>query len=225
MQQLALKHRQNKSQSQRIILFTCSPLPESVTDKDMIKLAKRLKKLAIAVDIVALGAALEPTVLLKLEAFHNNIKGPDDAEHQSHLETMQPGPELISDRIRSTPILAAEGMGMGGNNGDDGGEGGGGGGGGFEYGVDPSADPELALALRMSMEEEEARAQRQVREVEEREGKTDLEMVPEAAAEGEDAAGTSNIKSEAKDDELKEDENNKKDEGDGPAGSEKMDTS
>lgn len=37
------------------------------------------------------------------------------------------------------------------------GGGGGGGGGNYEFGVDPSMDPELAMALRMSLEEEQAR--------------------------------------------------------------------
>jgi 26S proteasome regulatory subunit N10 len=45
------------------------------------------------------------------------------------------------------------------------------GGSGFEFGVDPSADPELAMALRMSMEEESNRLDRQRREREEAEKK------------------------------------------------------
>lgn len=191
----------------------------------MIKLAKRLKKLAIAVDVIALGAALDPAVLTKLETFHTNIKGPDESEHQSHLVTIPPGPELLSDKVRMTPVLGGDGAGMGGGGGGgEGGEGGSGDASGFEYGVDPSADPELALALRMSMQEEEQRAQREVREREERDGKTELETVQEAAAEGESATESSKT-GDGSSVEKKSENDDKKDDGAGPASGDKMDTS
>lgn len=54
--QLALKHRQNKNLRQRIILFIGSPLEGSGADeKAMVKLAKKLKKNNIAVDVVSFG--------------------------------------------------------------------------------------------------------------------------------------------------------------------------
>ena len=54
--QLALKHRENKNLRQRVIVFAASPVE---TDQDtMVKLAKKLKKNNIAVDIVALGDAI-----------------------------------------------------------------------------------------------------------------------------------------------------------------------
>mmetsp|Transcript_32763 Transcript_32763/g.53151 ORF Transcript_32763/g.53151 Transcript_32763/m.53151 type:complete len:148 (+) Transcript_32763:34-477(+) len=48
--QLALKHRQNKNQRQRIIVFVGSPLT-SDTEK-LVKIAKKLKKNNVAVDLV-----------------------------------------------------------------------------------------------------------------------------------------------------------------------------
>jgi len=51
--------------------------------------------------------------------------------------------------------------------------------GGFEFGVDPSMDPELAMALRMSFEEEQNRLEKQRREQEEQENKSKLDSVPE----------------------------------------------
>lgn len=134
-----------------------------------------MKKNAINVDIIAFGD-LDPTITSKLEKFHENIKGSGEG---SHLAIIPPGPNLLSDSIVATPILAGEGMGMGG--GGAGGESGTGGGGdsGFDFGIDPNSDPELALALRMSMEEEERAQQRRQRENEEREGKQPLESVPE----------------------------------------------
>ena len=114
-----------------------------------------MKKNNVSIDFIAFGD-LDPENTKKLEAFNENIKGGDG----SHLEIIQPGPSLLSDHIISTPILAGEGVAPRG--GDTGaGEGGDSGAGGFDFGVDPSADPELALALRMSMEEEKARQEKE----------------------------------------------------------------
>ena len=60
--------------------------------------------------------------------------------------TIPPGPHVLSDILISSPIIS------GGESSS--------GGGGFEFGVDPSLDPELALALRISMEEEKARQEK-----------------------------------------------------------------
>jgi hypothetical protein len=51
--QLALKHRQNKNQRQRIVLFAGSPID---ADKEtLVKIGKKLKKNNVAVDIVNFG--------------------------------------------------------------------------------------------------------------------------------------------------------------------------
>jgi 26S proteasome regulatory subunit N10 len=67
--------------------------------------------------------------------------------------TIPPGPHLLSDVLLTSPIISGED-----------GPPPGFGGGSFEFGVDPSLDPELAMviflfikALKMSMEEERAR--------------------------------------------------------------------
>ena len=209
--QLALKHRQNKSQRQRIIVFTCSPIDED--EKSLIKLAKRMKKNNISIDFVAFGD-LEPENTKKLEAFNENIKGGDG----SHLAIIPPGPSLLSDHLVSTPILAGDGVAPRGEPGIDGGAGGGGG--DFEFGVDPTTDPELALALRMSMEEEKARQEKEGKK--EGEGaEPTLEGIPEEQpllAENGEASGSSDApKSEES---KKENEDPKKDDGEG----DKMDT-
>lgn len=67
----------------------------------------------------------------KLTAFINTLNGKEGAG--SHLVTVPPGPSL-ADALLSSPILAGEGgavLGLGASD--------------FEFGVDPSADPELAL--------------------------------------------------------------------------------
>ncbi|KIP10551.1 hypothetical protein PHLGIDRAFT_100938 [Phlebiopsis gigantea 11061_1 CR5-6] len=152
--QLALKHRQNKNLRQRIIVFIGSPLVDQAADeKSMVRLAKKLKKNSVAVDIVAFGEAAEDAHASVLRAFVDNVSQSDN----SHLVTIAPGTHLLSDMIISSAVLAGDrgipeevlaesGAGPSGPAA-----------GGFEFGVDPSLDPELAMALRMSMEEEEAR--------------------------------------------------------------------
>jgi len=169
---LALKHRQNKSQRQRIIVFTCSTIQED--EKSLVKLAKKMKKNNISIDFIAFGD-LEDENTKKLEAFNENVKGGDG----SHLAIIPPGPNLLSDALVTTPILSGDGMGGSAGMGGGAGEGGEGGPGQFEFGVDPSMDPELALALRMSFEEEKARLEKEKKEREEKEGKTNLEGIRE----------------------------------------------
>ncbi|KAF9633676.1 von Willebrand factor type A [Lasiodiplodia theobromae] len=168
---LALKHRQNKSQRQRIIVFTCSALPED--EKSLVKLAKRMKKNNINVDIIAFGD-LAPENVKKLEAFNENVKGGDG----SHLAIIPPSSNLLSDAIVTTPIIGGEAA-PGGGAGGAGAQGGEGGGQEWEFGVDPSMDPELALALRMSYEEEKARQERERKAQESKEGKSELEGIAE----------------------------------------------
>lgn len=112
-----------------------------------------MRKINVAIDIIAFGD-LDPEVTKKLEAFNENVKGGEG----SHLEIIPPGPSLLSDHLISTPILAGDGVAPRGGDTEAGASGDAGG--GFEFGVDPSTDPELALALRMSMEEEKARQEK-----------------------------------------------------------------
>ncbi|ORY82702.1 hypothetical protein BCR37DRAFT_337753, partial [Protomyces lactucae-debilis] len=140
--QLALKHRQNKNQRQRIIVFVCSPIQED--QAALVKLAKKMKKNSIAVDCINFGEDVENQP--KLEAFISAISSSDN----SHLVTIPAGVSLLSDGIARSAIVGGDG-----GAGDE--EGGGGGGNDFEFGVDPAMDPELAMALRMSLEDEQAR--------------------------------------------------------------------
>lgn len=58
--QLALKHRENKNLRQRIVVFVGSPLEGPAADeKGMVKLAKKLKKNNVAVDVVCFGDGIE----------------------------------------------------------------------------------------------------------------------------------------------------------------------
>ncbi|KAM8787029.1 26S proteasome non-ATPase regulatory subunit 4 isoform 1-T1 [Rhynchonycteris naso] len=142
---LALKHRQGKNHKMRIIAFVGSPVEDN--EKDLVKLAKRLKKEKVNVDIINFGE--EEVNTEKLTAFVNTLNGKDGTG--SHLVTVPPGPSL-ADALISSPILAGEGGAMLGLGASD-----------FEFGVDPSADPELALALRVSMEEQRQRQEEEAR--------------------------------------------------------------
>ena len=127
----------------------------------MVRLAKKMKKNNVAVDIVNFGEEAENTA--KLDAFISNVNNGDNRFERarrmcvfvrlticivSHLVTIPPGPHILSDMLISSPIISGEegapsGFGSGGD--------------GFDFGVDPNLDPELALALRISLEEEKAR--------------------------------------------------------------------
>ncbi|KAI1115231.1 von Willebrand factor type A domain-containing protein [Nemania sp. NC0429] len=166
---LALKHRQNKSQRQRIVVFVCSPVADD--EKKLVSLAKKMKKGNIDIDFILFGDLDDDDVQKKLEAFNNVVKGNDN----SHLVVVPPSGKLLSDQLLSTPILLGEAAagGAGGGAAEGGGDFG-----GFDF--DPSADPELALALRMSMEEENARQAKAAKEEEAAKNKTSLEDIDEA---------------------------------------------
>lgn len=51
--QLALKHRENKNQRQRIVVFVGSPLDD--TQENLVKLGKKLRKNNVLIDVVTFG--------------------------------------------------------------------------------------------------------------------------------------------------------------------------
>lgn len=138
--QLALKHRQNKNQRQRVVAFVGSPVAD--TEENLVQLAKKLKKNNVAVDIVNFGEYAENEA--KLAKFIETVNSSDN----SHLLTVPVGPQLLSDTLISSPIVMEGGADSGDGAGPSHAEFG---------GVDPNMDPELAMALRMSLEEEQAR--------------------------------------------------------------------
>lgn len=133
-----------------------------------------MKKNGISVDIIAFGELGEETTR-KLEKFSEACQGSEG----SHLAIIQPSSNLLSDSLITTPILGGDSSSGGAGPSNAGGESGDAGGNSFEFGVDPSVDPELALALRMSYEEEKARQEKDKKAKEAAEGKSDLEPVAE----------------------------------------------
>ncbi|RDA82999.1 hypothetical protein CP532_4394 [Ophiocordyceps camponoti-leonardi (nom. inval.)] len=193
---LALKHRQNRSQRQRIIVFVCSPVEEE--EKELTQLAKKMKKANISVDFVLFGDLEDDSTQKKLQAFNDAVKGSEG----SHMVVVPPSGKLLSDQLVATPILLGENAaGPGTSGGMGGGEE------EFEFGFDPAMEPELALALRMSMDEEKARQEKKAREDEEAAKKASLEGVKE-----EDEAGQASGSGTQKDQSgSKKDDNDKMD--------------
>lgn len=143
---LVLKHRQGKNHKMRIVVFVGSPI--KADEQELTKLAKRLKKEKVNVDIVNFGDHEGNNDMLT--SFINVLNGKDGTG--SHLITVPRG-SALSEALISSPIIQGEdGLGAAGLSGA-----------GFEFGVDPNEDPELALALRVSMEEQRQRQEEEQR--------------------------------------------------------------
>ncbi|EZG44965.1 putative proteasome 26S subunit, non-ATPase, protein 4 [Gregarina niphandrodes] len=138
--QLALKHRLNRNQRQRIIIFVCSPL--DVTESDVEKVGRTLKKNNVALDIVSFGEVERNSAVLK--KLYQTVNSNNTS---NLLEVQLPCPSLTR-AITTSSILGAGNAGI---NPDD----------PFALDVDPTADPELLLALRLSLEEERERQARE----------------------------------------------------------------
>ena len=95
---LALKHRLSKNHKTRIVIFVGSPV--DVEEKELVKVAKKLKKEKVSVDIVSFGEDEINKDLL--QKFIETVNGRDGSG--SHLVTIPPGPHL-SDALVSSPIV------------------------------------------------------------------------------------------------------------------------
>ena len=168
---LALKHRQGKNHKMRIVVFIGSPLSDPA--KDLVKVAKKLKKEKVNVDIISMGEDTDTTE--KLSQFIETLNGKEGSG--SHLVVVPPGPNL-TDAVRTSPVVQGEDGGAGFAAGGDFGSG---------FDVDPNLDPELALALRVSMEE-----QRQRQEAENKDDKGEAMQTDAPASTPAAAGGASN---------------------------------
>ncbi len=154
--QLALKHRQNKNQRQRIVCFVASPVMATIDE--LTQLGRTLKKNNIAVDVVLFGSEWSENEE-KMQAFIASVKVNENA----HLVVVPPGAALLAEALMTTPVIQGEHALRSGAAMETSTFGGGAGGAsmgssgmaGFPF--DPNADPELALALQMSLEEERNR--------------------------------------------------------------------
>ena len=116
-----MKHRQNKNHKTRIVVFVGSPL--DAEESTLVKVAKKLKKEKVNVDIVSFGedevmsngdnrypngkCEIQLSSSCKVNAdslkkFIETVNGKDGTG--SHLVTIPPGPHL-SDALISSPIV------------------------------------------------------------------------------------------------------------------------
>lgn len=149
--QLALKHRQNKSQRQRIIVFVGHPLAKG-TEEDFEDLGMRMKKNNVSIDVINFA---HPDNIGRLQAMINAANQGQEDSPTSHFLDIPHDVQHITDMLITSPILQPEDMG------GAGGDQPGGAAGGLPFdglGFDPSMDPELAEAIRLSMQEANANA-------------------------------------------------------------------
>ena len=137
---LCLKHRINKNQKQRIILFIGSPV--TAKKENLVQIGKKLKKYNVAVDIISFGNVDE-----NRESLNTLLNEVNNQNNSSILEV--PIGSFIMDTLLASPIMGANDMGMN----VPGGEG----------GVNPQGNQEpiglsqferdMNLALQMSLQE------------------------------------------------------------------------
>ncbi len=132
--ELALKHRSNKSQKQRLIIVLYSPVLE---DPAILQtLAKKARKNGVAVDVVNVGVREN---MDKLQAFIDTVNNADN----SHFLHVDVGVPSVADVVVSSPINQIAAPVAGGASSSAG-----------VAAVDPNMDPELADAIRQSLEEQ-----------------------------------------------------------------------
>ncbi|KRX99735.1 26S proteasome non-ATPase regulatory subunit 4 [Trichinella pseudospiralis] len=146
--QLALKHRYGRTHKGRIIVFLGSPLKNA--DNEILKVAQRMKKEKIAIDVIAFGEEARKSKKLSLFASIMNSNGSENCQL-----VMVPKGSSLQEAVLSSPIVRREDgtlpnvpMIPGSN---------------FDFGIDPNEDPELAMALRVSLEEQRQRQQAEAR--------------------------------------------------------------
>ncbi|CBZ54426.1 putative 26S proteasome non-ATPase regulatory subunit 4 [Neospora caninum Liverpool] len=154
--QLALKHRMNKNQKQRIIAFVGSPI--KTAEKQLVTLGKQLKKNNVSLDLISFGEVDHNAQRLKLlnEAVDSNGTS-------CLLECRAEAGQMLSEVILASSLLRDPETGaslrsvpgVGGDSGPAGGVGA-----MNEFGVDPNTDPELYMVLQLSLQEEQNRAAR-----------------------------------------------------------------
>ncbi|KAL3998807.1 von Willebrand factor type A domain family protein [Acanthocheilonema viteae] len=141
---LALKHRQNRNHKMRIVVFVGSPI-DHLNSAELTKLAKKLKKEKVQVDVICFGEA-DSTDSEIMGQFIETLNGKEGSgsnlvvvpASSSLTEALVSSPICRGEDGTAAPVVAASG-------------------GGFEFGVDPEDDPDLALALRVSLEEQRQR--------------------------------------------------------------------
>ena len=108
---LALKHRINKRQEQRVIAFVASPVQE--TEAELKTLGVRMKKNKVAIDVVSFGEDGQNAE--KLQAF---VSAANSGDNSHYLSIATKPYVILTDELAGSPIFGAS-MVMAGGAGDD----------------------------------------------------------------------------------------------------------
>jgi 26S proteasome regulatory subunit N10 len=142
---LSLKHRKNKAQRQRIILFCGHPLKGDAEQFEDVGM--RLKKNNVAIDVINFA---HPENAPLLQALVEAANSGAEEQPTCHFLDVPPGVSAIMDVLITSPILQPDDQGQqlipdnaGADPNDP----------MANLGFDPNMDPELAMAIRLSMEE------------------------------------------------------------------------
>ncbi len=130
---LSLKHRSNKSQKPRVIVFNGSPILEE--EKTLVTLGKKLRKNKVALDVVNFG---HPENAPLIQALVNAVNNSEN----SHFIDVPTHVQFLSDGLMGSPVMVDSDVPMG-----DGGAADPGAGMAMPGGIDPNVDPELAQAI------------------------------------------------------------------------------
>lgn len=108
---LALKHRTNKNQAQRIILHFLGSPPAGASEidqlqQDLAALGKQMKKNGVAIDLVLFGDA-EPVVGV-FNAFLDTVNSSTSSNSSSHILLVSPGKSL-REAVATSEILRSAG--------------------------------------------------------------------------------------------------------------------
>lgn len=125
---LTMKHRVNKNQHERLIIFIASAIRDN--PEDLYVLARNLRRDAIAVDLVNICC---PENTLILQNFYEIV----NVENESHFINFTGGISRLNDVLKEGGIL--------------------GGGVAGEAGFGEDMDPEMEMVIRISLEEERKR--------------------------------------------------------------------
>lgn len=98
--QLALKHRGSRAHRMRVVAFVGSPM--ATDEREVIRVAKKLKKESVILDIVNFGETEHNTKLLEL--LINTVNGKDS--NASHLVTIPAPCAHLSDALLTSPVMA-----------------------------------------------------------------------------------------------------------------------
>ena len=100
--QLSLKHRLNKNQKQRIVVFCGHPLAEDQAQYE--RLGKQLRQNNVAIDVINFA---NPDNVPKLQALVDSANKNDN----SHFLDVPLGVSMITDVLFTSPILQGEDFG------------------------------------------------------------------------------------------------------------------